>query len=115
MIFLLLIVAVQAPSFDQQVKQAVAESECRRQEIEIVVCAKRGQIQKYRTVDPNLPFDPTGRVMSVARERSRWIEGGESGPQSCSAVGPGGWTGCMIQQWKRNDLQNPWRVGSPVR
>ena len=115
MALFLLIVAMQSASLDQQVKEVVAESECRRRETEIVVCGKRGTESRYGTTDRDAPFDPTGNVMSVARERSRWIEGGEAGPQSCSAVSPGGWTGCMIQEWKRNDLQNPWRIGSPVR
>ena len=115
MALFILVALVQGISLDQQVKKAVTESECRPWEAEIVVCGKRNQQRRYQTADPNAPFDPTGNVMSVARERSRWIEGGEAGPQSCSAVGSGGWTGCLIQQWKRNDLQNPRRVGSPVR
>lgn len=79
---------------------------------EITVCARRSQRERYRVTDPNAPFDVHGNVMSVMRERSRWIEGGEAGIGSCSAVGPGGFTGCLIRQWQRNDLQNPRRTHS---
>ncbi len=40
------------------------------------------------------------------RERERWIEGGEAGINSCGPVGPAGWTGCMLQQWKRESQQS---------
>lgn len=43
--------------------------------------------------------------MSVARERARWIEHGDTGIDSCTAVGPGGHTGCMLKQWQRDRQQ----------
>lgn len=109
----LLLAFVAAPDLSRAASEAVARHECRSKEpAEITVCAQRDQRGRYQVTDPNAPFDVHGTMMSVMRERSRWIEGGESGPGSCSAVGPGGWTGCMVRQWHRNDLQNPRRVES---
>lgn len=57
---------------------------------EIVVCGRsRDDPEYYRITDPNAPFDPEGQRESVARERSRWVEDGDTGIQSCSPVGPG--------------------------
>lgn len=100
-----------APDPSRAAASAVAEQECRSTgSTEITVCARRDGSNRYQVTDPHAGFDVHGQTMSVMRERSRWIEGGESGPGSCRAVGPGGWTGCMVRQWHRNDLQNPWRV-----
>jgi hypothetical protein len=41
----------------------------------------------------------------VLRERMSWIDEGDTGPGSCGAVGPGGWTGCMVKDWKRKRQQ----------
>lgn len=107
---LLLLALAAAPDLARAAHDEVAREACRPTDpAEITVCARDRLRNRYRTTDPNAPFDFHGNTMSVMRERSRWIEGGEAGPQSCGPVGPGGWTGCMIQQWKRNDLQNPLR------
>ena len=106
----LLLALVTPPDLAGAASMEVARQECRsRDPSELLVCGRGSARERYRTADPRAPFDFQGNTMSVLRERSRWIEGGESGPQSCGAVGPGGWTGCMIQQWKRNDQQNPLR------
>lgn len=110
MLWFLLAAAGAAPDLSALVKREVERQSCRSSNpSEIVVCGRERSRDRYRTVDPAAPFDVRGNTMSVMRERSRWIEGGEAGTQSCSAIGPGGWTGCLIQQWKRNDLQNPRR------
>lgn len=74
---------------------------------EIVVCGKR-QSDRYRVGDPDAPFDPSGNRESVSREQSRWIEEGDTGIMSCSAVGPGGWTGCGHKAFKRKRQQKGW-------
>jgi hypothetical protein len=107
MLFILAIAAA-VPDLAGAVNEEVARQSCRSTDpAEITVCARNRFRNRYQITDPNAPFDVHGNVMSVMGERSRWIEGGEAGPQSCGPVGPGGWTGCLIQQWKRNDLQNP--------
>ena len=73
-------------------------------EEEITVCRRRDARSRYQVTDPKR-WDPTAGVDSVARERSRWIEHGDTGIGSCSGVGPGGWTGCDFKRWKRNRQQ----------
>ena len=108
MYWLVLAASAAAPDLSALVRREADRQACRSIDPgDIVVCGRQKLRDRYRTVDPNAPFDVHGNVMSVIREKSRWLEGGEAGPGSCSAVGPGGWTGCLNQQWKRNDQQNP--------
>lgn len=88
------------------VGDAVAISECRKSSTndEIIVCGQRER-NRYAITDPNAPFDPEGDVPSVMRERQSWVQEGDTGTLSCSPVGPGGWTGCMVKQWKRQREQ----------
>src|SRR3989337_1475649 len=88
--------------YGQEVGDAVAIAECRKpsSDNEIIVCGRR-QRHRYAVTDPEAPFDPSGDTPSVMRERMSWIEEGDTGTQSCSPVGPGGWTGCMVKEWKR--------------
>jgi hypothetical protein len=74
---------------------------------EIVVCGDRSESERYRLPNQQQGFDPAGSVDSVSRERHRLIEEGDSGIGSCSASGPGGWTGCFHQRRKRQCQQKP--------
>jgi hypothetical protein len=71
---------------------------------EIVVCANRERRSRFRVPEePDTGFDPAGTVESVARERSRLAEpGAASGIGSCTNIGPGGFTGCRAQQFRRD-------------
>ena len=110
MFWLVLAAGGTAPDLSALVKREVDLVSCRSTDSAVVVvCGSKRSSNRYRTVDPAAEFDVHGNVMSVMRERSRWIEGMETGIHSCSAVGPGGYTGCMLRQWERNDLQNPER------
>lgn len=75
---------------------------------DIIVCGRdrRREQAHYRLPLRTDGFDPDGAIDSVARERHRLYEAGGSGTGSCSASGGGGWTGCMIQQWRRSDQQH---------
>ena len=105
---LLLLAAFAEPELSASASREVARQECRlrEQRDEVVVCGRRDAQRRYQVTDPDAPFDPSGPVDSVARERSRWVEEGDVGIQSCSAVGPGGWTGCAVKQWKRARQQH---------
>lgn len=62
---------------------------------EIIVQGSRDR-SPYRLPENREGFDPQGAMESVLRERTRWMEGGESGIGSCSNIGPAGMTGCDI-------------------
>lgn len=72
----------------------------------IVVCGSRERNSPYRLPKLNDRFDPNGPVDSVGRERVRLMQGDESGIGSCSNRGPGGMTGCWLQDVKNKRLQN---------
>lgn len=82
---------------------------------QILVCGNRRPGEKYRLPGRDGPFDPAGDIESVMRERQRWVEDGDTGTQSCSAVGPGGWTGCMVKAWKQERDQTAWGKNVPKR
>ena len=68
---------------------------------DIVVCTRRPEEERYRLA-PNL------RPSGTRQERSSWADRakdlnsvGATGIGSCSAVGPGGSSGCLIQEIDR--------------
>jgi hypothetical protein len=71
---------------------------------DITVCGRRDDGNGYR-LPPPTGFDPAGPIDSVSRERHRLLDVGAAGIQSCSAVGPGGWTGCEFTDWRHADEQ----------
>ena len=73
---------------------------------EIVVCSARDRNARYRLPKSPDRFDPKGQVDSVGRERVRLMQGDESGIGSCSNRGPGGMTGCWLQDVKNKRLQH---------
>lgn len=104
---LLLAQAGARPDLSAEISREVARQECGRAagSDDILVCGRRRQQRRYQLTDPDAPFDPAGTVDSVAGERLRWIEDGDTGAGSCGAVGPGGWTGCFQKQWRRDRAQ----------
>ena len=107
MALLLLLALGAATDIAAEATREVSRQECRVVDSnEIIVCGRRKPDERYRLPDRDGPFDPSGDTYSVMRERERWAEGGEAGIQSCGPVGPGGWTGCMVQQWKRESQQS---------
>jgi hypothetical protein len=113
MLLLLFLAPGAEPDIGAELAREVARQECRAADSDdILVCGRR-RPDRYRLPDREKPFDPAGNMESVARERRRWAEGGEAGSQSCGPVGPGGWTGCLIQQWEREKQQNQWGKNVP--
>ena len=77
---------------------------------EILVCGQRDRDAAYRLPPKDEGFDPWGNVESVSRERNRLLGPLVAGSGTCSAVGPGGWTGCDVEVIKRAEQQGK-RVG----
>jgi hypothetical protein len=100
---ILLAVAVQISMADQ-IKREVTRQECREStasDKEVVVCSRRRERQKYRLPGSGEQVPLEHQRPNSVRERARWIEGGESGTNSCGPVGPGGWTGCQQQRVRK--------------
>ena len=65
---------------------------------QIVVCSRRPESERFR-IPPKL------RSSGAPQKRNSWVNQsrvfsrqGLTGPQSCSAVGPAGYTGCALQE-----------------
>ncbi len=106
-----------AADLSAEASREVATGECKPVDRgEIIVCGSRKRDERFRLPDRNaLPFDPAGEMKSVMNERVGWAAEGDGGTQSCSAVGPGGWTGCMVKSWKVERDQTQWRMNIPTR
>jgi hypothetical protein len=105
------------PDLPAAASREIALAECRPLDREeIIVCANRNQRSRFRLPDTSKdPFDPFGDMASVMGERVGWAAEGDVGTQSCSAVGPGGWTGCMVKAWKQSRDQTQWGKNVPSR
>lgn len=114
---LILFTLLLSPDLPAEASREVATGECTAvDKDEIVVCADRNRRSRFRLPDRSkLPFDPAGDMMSVMNERVGWAAEGDAGTQSCSAVGPGGWTGCMVKSWKVERDQTQWRKNIPTK
>jgi hypothetical protein len=67
-------------------------------EDEIVICARKPESERFRIPralrdQPNT--GPAGRSWAYRARSLEYV--GRTGIQSCSTVGPGGWTGCLNQ------------------
>jgi hypothetical protein len=81
---------------------------------EIVVCARRPEDDRYRIPEA---LRGTGRPLDDSwAARSRSLEFvGRGGIQSCSTVGPGGFTGCWAEMMRQaNEDGNVNAEGRPV-
>lgn len=65
---------------------------------EIFVCTRRPDAERFR-------IPPRFRSSGAPQKRNSWVNQskvfarqGLTGPQSCSAVGPAGFTGCALQE-----------------
>lgn len=82
---------------------------------EIVVCARRGEDDRYR-IPEALRGNTELRDNESWAVNARQLETvGRTGIQSCSTVGPGGFTGCwaeMMRQAREQRATNP--EGQPI-
>ncbi len=61
---------------------------------EITVCARKPESERYR-IPEGLRDHPSAENESWTNRVTSYERVGAAGTQSCSAVGAGGWTGCM--------------------
>lgn len=68
---------------------------------EIIVCARKPESDRYRI--PTEFREPTAADRESQESRvDEAVALGRTGTDSCSAVGPGGFTGCFVQQVRQN-------------
>ena len=64
---------------------------------QVVVCARRPEAERYR-IPPNMRQSGTPQEMESWAVRSKNLETvGSTGINSCSPVGPAGYTGCLTK------------------
>jgi len=64
---------------------------------QVVVCARRPEAERYR-IPPNMRQSGTPQEMESWAVRSQNLETvGQTGINSCSPVGPAGYTGCLMR------------------
>ena len=73
---------------------------------EIIVCARRPDSERYRIpreLRDEGPIDPENESWAVRAQSLEFV--GRTGIQSCSTVGPAGFTGCWAEMMRaaRND------------
>jgi hypothetical protein len=96
-------VAVPAPALAQAGGQSevivYGNDPCPRStESNVVVCVHRPETERYR-LPKNQQLQGTRQQREAWAQKSREVMTvGNTGINSCSAVGPGGHTGCLVQQ-----------------
>src|SRR5437868_7310912 len=64
---------------------------------QIVVCARRPETERYRIPEKLRPSGSRQETEAWARKSKVLETVGNTGTNSCSPVGPGGFTGCLTQ------------------
>lgn len=67
----------------------------RSTEDEVVVCARKPEGERYRIPERYRQTGPLQSRQSWSQKAKSFEYVGRTGIQSCSAVGPGGYTGCL--------------------
>ncbi|MFL6735006.1 MAG: hypothetical protein ACJ8EY_09965 [Sphingomicrobium sp.] len=65
---------------------------------EVVVCTRRPAEERYRIPEAYRPSGTRQQTQSWAAKSRALTTIGATGTESCSAVGPGGHTGCLVKQ-----------------
>ncbi len=64
---------------------------------QVVVCARRPEAERYRIPPTMRPSGTPQQIESWARKSQSLTTVGATGINSCSPVGPAGYTGCLMQ------------------
>jgi hypothetical protein len=70
------------------------------------ICVRAPESQRYRLPNSQNPQGTRQQRRSWARQAQTLNTVGATGAGSCSAVGPGGFTGCLTQQINENRKAN---------
>jgi len=73
---------------------------------QVVVCARRPETERYRIPDPLRQSGTRQQRQSWANKARALETVGATGTNSCSPVGPGGFTGCLTQVIKEARSQS---------
>jgi hypothetical protein len=65
---------------------------------EVVVCARRPEKERYRLPEALRPSGPPQLSQSWATRSKQLATVGQTGPGTCSGVGPGGELGCGLKE-----------------
>ena len=76
---------------------------CPRETSEIVVCARRPESERYRLPPETQTPNPADQRSALEREQES-REAMATGIESCSTVGPGGQSGCLIQSINKSQV-----------
>ncbi|HWH17259.1 MAG TPA: hypothetical protein VNT77_02830 [Allosphingosinicella sp.] len=101
-----------SPTPEERVNRVIVfgNDPCPRGTGEIIVCARRPENERYR-IPENLREGERMRGGESWAVRAESLETvGDQGIQSCSTVGPGGFTGCweeMMRQHRADRRANP--------
>ena len=68
---------------------------------EVVVCARKPETERYRIPEKFRPSGPRQTRQAWANKARALETVGATGINSCSPVGPGGFTGCLTQVIKQ--------------
>lgn len=68
---------------------------------QVVVCARRPEAERYRIPEKLRPSGTRQQTQAWANKAKALETVGSTGTNSCSPVGPGGFTGCLTQVIKQ--------------
>jgi hypothetical protein len=66
------------------------------------ICVRAPESQRYRLPQSQNPQGTRQQRESWAQRSQALTTAGATGPQSCSPVGPGGFTGCLTQEIRQS-------------
>jgi hypothetical protein len=72
---------------------------------EVVVCARKPETERYRIPQRYRESGPLQTRQAWARKAKSFEYVGRTGTMSCSAVGPGGYTGCLQNMIDRAEAE----------
>ena len=68
---------------------------------QVVICSRRPETERYRLPETYRPSGTRQQKQAWANKARSIQNVGATGTNSCSAVGPGGFTGCLTEQIKQ--------------